>query len=187
MSNALSIDVWSTFEAWEADGRRMVEQFNQLPWSLGEWIVEGEKRFGEKAYQGLPETTYTLSSLKIHAWVYERVGERRRDDLSWSHHRQVGALEPQKQARVLEIAANNGWTVARLKEYLNPPKELAEVHCTAPEMPPESPNASSEGDNIETASKAILGAKEAVIDYCRSKESSRWTSFDTDAIELLIG
>lgn len=90
-----------------------------LHWAIGDLIVTGEKLFGEESYQLFE----SLNISEVSRQQYIRVGlrialERRRVELSWSHHRAVTPLEVEDQDRFLESAVANNWTKSELEDAI---------------------------------------------------------------------
>jgi hypothetical protein len=44
---------------------------------------------------------------------------RRRELLSWSHHAEVAALDPEDQNHLLDLAESEGWTVKQTRRKAN--------------------------------------------------------------------
>ena len=83
------------------------------------WI---ERRYGRDALsQALSDMDY--NDIRPYIWVSERVPPDVRDvRLSWSHHRIVSAIKSHDdQLEWLAKAADNGWTVAQLREAIKGP------------------------------------------------------------------
>jgi hypothetical protein len=74
-------------------------------WGIGDWVNEMEARYPELVAQAAEATGRSPATLSNHARVSQRVTiDRRRPGLSWSHHREVAALEPGEQIDWLEKA-----------------------------------------------------------------------------------
>lgn len=85
-------------------------------WLLGDWIRYGTARWGEKYTEAARITDYDVQSLRNIAYVAGKVeASRRRDNLAWSHHAEVCALEPEEQDRWLDLAASERMSVADLR------------------------------------------------------------------------
>ena len=60
-----------------------------------------------RAAQALDSETYSFQTFKDAGWVAGAIEtSRRRDVLSWSHHKEVAALEPDEQDRFLDLAVS---------------------------------------------------------------------------------
>jgi hypothetical protein len=91
--------------------------------SLGFWLgdaaVYGERHYGELAAQALEAAGRSADAMQRYIRVAERVPpERRREGLSWSHHREVAPLDPPDQTEWLERAEANRWTRRELEANL---------------------------------------------------------------------
>ena len=105
------------FAEWVAVGRKIMRVWNASAWWIGDWLVYGEFRYGEK-YSTVVETLQLkYDRLRDYAYVAGNTPRSvRRPDVSFSHHRIVAKLEPAEQARWLEEAAGGSWTTRQLKE-----------------------------------------------------------------------
>lgn len=84
-------------------------------WWIADWLNYGERRYGETYAQAAELTGLRDKTLANIAWVGRKFApERRRADLSWSHHAEVAGL-PVPQADVIlddaQAAQRNGETV----------------------------------------------------------------------------
>jgi hypothetical protein len=104
------------FPSWVRVGQRLGAMTRCSQWWLGDWIRFGTSRWGEKYKQAARITGYDVQTLRNIAYVAGQVEvSRRRDDLTWSHHAEVCALQPEEQDRWLEAAASGGMSVADLR------------------------------------------------------------------------
>jgi hypothetical protein len=100
-------------------------------WILGDALVYGEERFGQRFSQEIGE--YSEQTLLNAMWVSTRVEPiRRLMALSWSHHQQVASLEPDEQSRFLELAIEKKLAVHELRKAIQAYKLLQ-----APEPKPD--------------------------------------------------
>ena len=114
-----------SFESWKNVGTTLqaVEQATQ--WLWGDWLNFGEQKYGEMYTEALEESGYDYQTLR-HAKVVAAKIEmcRRRHNLSFSHHQEVAALEPEIQDELLRESEDNAWTRKKLREKvrsLQPP------------------------------------------------------------------
>lgn len=111
-----------TFEAWSADGEvvRALDKANK--WIMGDWLAEGEDRFGEQAAQVIGDEFawgFGYEKLKKLRYVASAVAPaQRRHEASWSHHMLVAPLSYKEQEEWLEFAILQKLSVADLKEAL---------------------------------------------------------------------
>jgi hypothetical protein len=115
--NALVIPDGLGFEAWEQVGGTLSIMERGHQWWIGDWLNYGERQYGEKYAQGVQETGRRRQTLANLAWVAGRIEvSRRRDNLSWSHHEAVTALEREDQDRLLDDAERKQWSRQELRE-----------------------------------------------------------------------
>jgi hypothetical protein len=119
----------ATFDEWEAALTWCQDVEKASPWWVGDLIEHGELAFGEKYSQALDSTRYTEQALKDIAYVVRNVdSSRRRDELSFSHHREVAALPPAEQDHWLDKTEVEGLTVQQLRIQIKAAKAEAEGH-----------------------------------------------------------
>jgi hypothetical protein len=105
---------------WVAVGRRLgwISRGNQ--WWLGDWLRYGNAKWGEKYAEAAKITGYdvrSLANMASLAGCFEM--SRRRDNLTWSHHAVVAALDRGEQDRWLDMAAAERLSVADLRIELH--------------------------------------------------------------------
>ena len=112
-----------TEEEWENAGPAFLTLLtvqNAINWWTGDWLNEGDKRYGKTYEQAQRITGWKLNRLKNYKWVSRRVKKSTRvDSLSWAHHREVAKIEStEDQALWLERSEANRWSVSELKAAL---------------------------------------------------------------------
>jgi hypothetical protein len=104
---ALEIPENISFEHWLAVGKHLALTDNALAWRIGDWWTYGEHRHGDR-----------IAVLRTKAWSGPSFGacrnyatvarafetSRRRDALSFGHHREVASLSPEDADRLLDWA-----------------------------------------------------------------------------------
>jgi DNA methylase len=104
-ATALVLDRSLSFEQWEAVGRTFDNIGGGLLWWIGDWLNYGEKNYGETYSQALDFTNYEYQTLMDARWVAGKVEiSRRRENLPWSHHKEIAALPPAEQDEWLDEA-----------------------------------------------------------------------------------
>ncbi len=104
---------------WSALGRRFGEIGRCSQWWLGDWISYGNARFGERYTRAVKLTGYDVQSLMNMVYVASRFDiSRRRENLSWSHHATVAALDLASQDHWLARAGADKLSVADLRAEL---------------------------------------------------------------------
>jgi hypothetical protein len=118
---APNLTAWSPGEemdvgTWVRVGHRLGAMDRCSRWLVGDWIRYGTARWGEKYKEISQITGYDVKTLRNIAYVSGQVDmSRRRDNLSWSHHAEVCALDPEQQDQWLDLAASQRMSVADLR------------------------------------------------------------------------
>lgn len=100
-----------TFEEWSAIGKYLQVMGGAIHWFLGDWIRYGEANYGEKYAQAIEETGYDYGTLRNDVYVCEQIDlSRRRDNVSFSAHKEVAMLDPDEQDKILEKAQDESLT-----------------------------------------------------------------------------
>jgi hypothetical protein len=116
---SLVIQADLSLATWLEQGHHLGRTARASAWWIGDWIAYGNARFGEKYVRAAKKTGYDAQTLMNMSYVASRFEiSRRRENLSWSHHAEVAALEPDEQARWLDLAE----------------KERLSVHCLRLEL-----------------------------------------------------
>jgi hypothetical protein len=108
-----------TEKEWQDIGAKLCRAGGALRWWIGDWLRYGEHEWGEE-YSKLPAAMeYRQATLRDLNWVAGSVDpSRRRDKLSWEHHREVAHLEPEEQDRWLNEAEKHKLTRAALRRSI---------------------------------------------------------------------
>ncbi len=131
--NALVILEDTTYKEWVEIGRSLCFLANSIRWAVGDWIRFGEAHYGEKYSQALETTHLSYDSLRQSVWVASRFDpERRREELSWSHHLLVASLPAPKQEELLNKAEAEGLSRQALSELVK--QEKVEVVYTVTQV-----------------------------------------------------
>jgi len=94
-----------TFEEWEQCGKLLAHIQKRVHWWIGDWLNYGECTYGEMYAQALDETGYSYSTLATDKWVTDKIEpSRRRENLRFSHHREVAGLPAPEQDKWLNKA-----------------------------------------------------------------------------------
>lgn len=121
------------FEVWERAGKALRLFEEAVLWWWGDLINDGEKRYGEMYSQALDESDYEYETLRHAVWVASRIEMcRRKDNLSYSHHLEVAALEVPEQDKWLELADKEGWGHKTLRKKIKESvkgEEIPEAYC----------------------------------------------------------
>jgi hypothetical protein len=107
------------YDQYEAVGVLLGKGYRSLQWAVGDWLILGETLYGDRAYQAsevLEMSPEGRSQYLRCAFVYPP--NRRRAELSWSHHRTLIALEPEDQDKWLNLAIENRWSNHELHDRM---------------------------------------------------------------------
>lgn len=108
---------------WTAAGRRLGAMGRCGQWGLGDWIRYGNAKFGERYARAASITGYDVQTLMNMVYVASRFDiSRRRENLSWSHHETLAALEPGEQDHWLDQAVTKRLSVSDLRLELRSAK-----------------------------------------------------------------
>jgi hypothetical protein len=140
---------------WIYSGRRLGAIGRGVGWWIGDWLRFGNHRFGEKYAQASRITGYDSQTLMNMAYVASRVDpSRRREKLSWSHHAEIAAIEPEEQDQWLDLAEACRLSVHDMRLQLR--------------------NASKPGRGVEARTpSANVGETRAVCPVCGHSVESR--------------
>ena len=106
---------------WAPIGMRLKMAKEWLQFAIGDWLNHGETHYGETYVQAATATGLPEETLMIFKYVASRVDPETRiikDNVTWSHHREIAKFPPDEQARWLKKAHKEGWSVRDLKDAL---------------------------------------------------------------------
>lgn len=108
-----------TFDEWVNLMRTLVRLETAFQFAIGDALIWGEARYGEKYAQAMEATGLSYQALANMVWVSKHVPiSNRVSDLSWTHHRVVASVEPQDQPPLLEMALDQGLSATGLQEHI---------------------------------------------------------------------
>lgn len=114
----LSLPRTETFDDWRDLGRRLCMGARAMNWLIGDWLIEGSERFGEKAREEAQEIFRSdVARFDPIVRTCRRFPQsKRRAALTFGHHLAVTSIDDHHQAeRVLDEAEETGATVAMVK------------------------------------------------------------------------
>jgi hypothetical protein len=121
---------------WASVGRRIGAVGRSIQWLLGDWIMYGNAKFGERYSRASKITGYDTQTLMNMVYVASRfVASRRREALSWSHHETLAALESEEQDGWLDEAERHHWSVSDLRTMLRLARKASRGNEVAIESP----------------------------------------------------
>ncbi len=104
---------------WVMAGRRLGALGRVSNWLIGDWVREGVVRWGERYAEAAKITGFDPHTLRNMAYVASRFDSSlRRDNLTWSHHALIAALELKQQVYWLDRAAALKWSVSDLRTMM---------------------------------------------------------------------
>lgn len=118
-----------TFEQWNGIGAALQGVDRALQWWIGDWLRFGERRYGEMYAQAVETTGKAYQSLADAKWVADKIDfSRRRESLSWSHHKEVAGREDADE--LLDLAESDRLSVRDLRAEVS--RRKAAVAIGAP-------------------------------------------------------
>jgi hypothetical protein len=108
-----------TFDDWLGVGSQIARISNASAWWLGDWLLYGERAYGERYKTALDATQLGYQTLRNYAWVARRFEKaRRREHLSFLHHAEVASLPEADQDLWLERTERLRWSGKELRRRL---------------------------------------------------------------------
>jgi hypothetical protein len=129
------------FIDWVESGRRLGLLGRSAAWWLGDWLRFGNARYGERYARAARITGYDPQTLMNMAYVASHFdASRRRENLSWSHHAELAAMDASDQ---------EGWLSRAERDHLS-------VRCLREEMRRERLVLKREQDRLESGDVSVL-------------------------------
>jgi hypothetical protein len=117
--SALQLGDSLPFEDWITVGQNLDRFMRASAWWLGDWLVYGERAYGQRYKAALSVTSLDYQTLRNYAWVARSVeASRRRDSLSFQHHAALAALPEPEQELWLQRAERYRWSRNELRRHL---------------------------------------------------------------------
>lgn len=156
---SLALPITGTFEDWSGLGRRLCASARAVNWLIGDWLIEGSERFGEKARD--EANAIFRADVDRFAPIVDTCRrfpeERRRPALTFGHHLAVMPVADDAEAdRMLARAETERLTKAALK---------AEVRVSFGRQQSMLPD----DDPLDAAYRIVIQAS----NRCGSKEARR--------------
>ncbi len=108
------------YEEWEDLRDLFMFWHGAVGFILGDWLNYGETTYGEKYAQALLESERDYGTLRNYAFVCARIErQRRRAELTFSHHQEVSGLEPHVQDELLAKAVKEKWTTRDMRKAVS--------------------------------------------------------------------
>lgn len=125
-----ALDTKMPFEKWAQAGANLRMLQGEIRWRIGEWLVYGERHYGQDIFQVLDMwDEYSRSSLANMKYTYLAFpGVRRRTGVSWSSHAEIRNLPTKEQEQWLD-ELEMGMTRAELRLSLDGREPVEKAHC----------------------------------------------------------
>ena len=111
----------ATYNEWKEVGGILHRLDGSLQWLIGDWLVHGQRAWGETYEQIAAATGYEVKTLYNYSYVAAHVDfSSREENLTFGHHNLVAGMEPGEQIRWLAEAIERDWSVAELRDAIHP-------------------------------------------------------------------
>ena len=112
----MRFDPLMPIDDWKTLGARIAFYSEATAWWLGDWLLFGQMKYGQRYKAGIALTGLDYQTLRNYSLVARRFElSRRRDNLSFQHHAEVCALPDDVQDRWLALAADGRWSKMELR------------------------------------------------------------------------
>lgn len=137
-----------TFNQWLECGRFLYKSSKSLHFLIGDWLLIGEFRWKDTYREAVERFGFEIQTLRNDKWIAQRIPlERRREDLSFSHHKEVADLEEEEQEELLEKATKEKLSTRDLIKLIqkhsmnneNSTKKVSPRGDTSADKEPETP------------------------------------------------
>ncbi|MEV7627197.1 LmbU family transcriptional regulator [Actinoplanes sp. NPDC089786] len=108
-----------TYESWERAGQRLADVVDSSAWCLGDWLIHGEREYGDRYRRAVEAVGLEYQTLRNYAWVARRFTmDRRRPALSFQHHAEVAGQPDDEQDYWLSRAEESRWSRNKLRSHV---------------------------------------------------------------------
>jgi hypothetical protein len=108
-----------TFDEWLGLMSTLVRMETAFQFAIGDALIYGESRFGEKYSQAMDATGLSYQTLANLTWVAKHVPQSNRvDGISWTHHRVVASVDTSDQRNLLEMARDSRMSAVDLSTHI---------------------------------------------------------------------
>lgn len=127
-----------TLDEWADIGDRLGRQDSGLRWLIGDWMIYGNRRFGASAAIVAESSGLAIKTIANTVSVCTNIPqERRRLELSYTHHREVAYLDAEDQVRLLDTAVREQLTTLALRAVIREEADTLAIG-SAPNDEPEA-------------------------------------------------
>jgi len=114
--SGLSFTSRQSLNMWEQVGTGLLAFADSSTWWVADWLVYGESEFQDRYHEAVKRTSLSYQTLRNYTWVARKFPlTRRRQNLSFSHHLEVVALDQPEQDYWLRKAEAMGWSRNKLR------------------------------------------------------------------------
>jgi len=107
------------FEQWLECGEFINKAKGAVHFWIGDWLNYGERQWGEKYLEAIEQTGYNYQTLRDDKWIAARVDlSRRRDKLSFDHHKTIAGLDAEEQETLLKDAVEKKLDSKAFRKYV---------------------------------------------------------------------
>jgi hypothetical protein len=131
-------------QQWLAEGRRVGAMARGSAWWVGDWLLYGVARWGDRYAEASRVTGYDPKTLRNMRYVASRFHlSLRRDNLTFSHHALLASFEVDAQRHWLDRATRDRMSVDDLRIELRAARREAHAEPSSEnrEHPTQSPRA----------------------------------------------
>lgn len=114
------------YDKWVEEGLSLNKDYSDYKWRLGDWASKGDG-YGWLKYTISQENWDgpSYSTCRDAAWMHDAFEmSRRRDNLSWGHHREVASLPIEEQDKLLDECEREGHSIMRLRQRVKEVKSF---------------------------------------------------------------
>jgi DNA modification methylase len=190
MATSLVLPENLTFDEWSAVGAGLDRMAKAVMWWVGDWWRYGEHAYGERAAQALQSDGYSFQTFMDAGWVASTFEtSRRREVLSWTHHREVAALsrESAKAADgLLDLAEQNKWSTRDLRQQVKALRRQAkslEIASRAGSAPQSLVGVTVRNDDCETLIASLPDGSVSLLltDPPYAVTDNDWDTWESEA------
>lgn len=159
----LAISGNPSFDDWEVVGKQLRYMERVIHWAIGDWLNYGERRWGEMYAQALDTFDYAQSTMATDKYVAGKIEtSRRRENLTFSHHREVAPLSSNKQDKILDMAEQGELSTRQVRQL---------VLATRQSKPNYAPLVNAIIERIDTLAEVYPDGVRQVREYL---ENTKW-------------
>lgn len=108
-----------SYKDWYAVGQVLQYLALHIQFAVGDWIVYGNKKYGEMYAQAISATGKAYGTLANYAWVAGRIEpSRRRVNVRFGQHSEVAKYTPELQDHFLDMAEAHDMSVMEVRQMV---------------------------------------------------------------------